>query len=128
MARRKAAQRCEIRPCLSAKSDCREGRFIQVGNSLLLSPAFHGLSSGAKHLYLCCSMESGGRNRFTFTRGAAKKYGIATTSFVRYAQQLQDAGFIRRVESDYQFEAARFEFSSAWKGTESATHFGGGKG
>ena len=36
MGRRKAAEKCTILPWLSRKSDNSEGRFIQVGNSLLL--------------------------------------------------------------------------------------------
>ncbi len=39
MPRYKAAKNCEIKPWLSARSDCREGRFIQVGDSFLLSSA-----------------------------------------------------------------------------------------
>lgn len=52
-----------IKPWLSARLDCKEGRFIQVGNSLLLSKEFQALTAGARFLYLCMTMESGGRER-----------------------------------------------------------------
>ena len=39
-------------------------RFIQVGNSLLLSKQFHALSTGSRFLYFCMAMESGGRKNF----------------------------------------------------------------
>ena len=35
--RRRAGGNNNINPWLSARMDCKEGRFIQVGNSLLLS-------------------------------------------------------------------------------------------
>ena len=42
-----------IKPWLSARLDCKEGRFVQVGNSLLLSKEFQALTAGARFLYLC---------------------------------------------------------------------------
>ena len=53
-----------IVPWLSARPDNREKRFIQVGDSLLFSDAFQELRVGAKHLYLCMAMESGGKRDF----------------------------------------------------------------
>ena len=53
-----------IVPALSAKVDNKEKRFIQVGNSLLLSKQFHALSTGSRFLYFCMAMESGGREEF----------------------------------------------------------------
>ena len=50
-----------IVPALSANVDNKEKRFIQVGNSLLLSKQFHALSTGSRFLYFCMAMESGGR-------------------------------------------------------------------
>ena len=66
MGRRKTAGRCNIRPWLSAKADCKEGRFIQIGNSLLLSEQFGKLKAGARDLYFRMAMESGGEREFTF--------------------------------------------------------------
>ena len=53
-----------IVPALSAKVDNKEKRFIQVGNSLLLSKQFHALGTGSRFLYFCMAMESGGRKNF----------------------------------------------------------------
>lgn len=69
-----------IVPALSAKVDNKEKRFIQVGNSLLLSKQFHALSTGSRFLYFCMAMESGGRKNFILPQKDAKKYGIAPSS------------------------------------------------
>ena len=53
-----------IKPWLSARLDCKEGRFVQVGNSLLLSKEFQALTAGARFLYLCMTMESAGKREF----------------------------------------------------------------
>ena len=47
-------------------------RFIQVGNSLLLSKQFHALSTGSRFLYFCMAMESGGRKNFILPQKDAK--------------------------------------------------------
>ena len=62
---------------LSALPDCRDRRFIQIGNSLMLSKDFQKLSTGARWLYAAMSMESGGRREFIFPLSAAKKYGMS---------------------------------------------------
>ena len=59
-------------PHLSAKADNKEKRFIQVGNSLLLSKQFHALSTGSRFLYFCMAMESGGRKNFILPQKDAK--------------------------------------------------------
>lgn len=61
-----------IVPALSAKVDNKEKRFIQVGNSLLLSKQFHALSTGSRFLYFCMAMESGGRKNFILPQKDAK--------------------------------------------------------
>ncbi len=61
-----------IVPPLSANVDNKEKRFIQVGNSLLLSKQFHALSTGSRFLYLCMAMESGGRKDFILPQKDAK--------------------------------------------------------
>ena len=55
--RRKAG--ATLQPWLTARTDCREKRFIQVGNSLLLSHRFWRISAGARYCYLCMAMEAG---------------------------------------------------------------------
>lgn len=83
-----------IKPWLSARLDCKEGRFVQVGNSLLLSKKFQALTAGARFLYLCMTMESAGKREFIFPKSAAEKYGIARNSLTRQVAELQDKGFI----------------------------------
>lgn len=94
MPRHKSAEKCTILPWLSAKPDSREGRFIQIGNSLLLSDKFHELSNGARLLYICMAMESGGRREFQFPQAAAIKYGFVPSSFDRNKKELLKAGCI----------------------------------
>ena len=115
MPRRKTAQQAEIRPWLSARADCREGRFLQLGNSLLLSRHFQKLSANAQILYLCLAMEAGGKREVIISRSHAQKYGIAQTTFSRAIKQLSDAGFIRIDQTRGRYETNRFEFISDWK-------------
>lgn len=128
MARHKTAKNVTISPWLSAKQDCREGRFIQVGNSLLLSDSYQKLNAGARQLYLCMTMEAGGKPTVKFSHGAAKKYGIAATTFDRAIKQLREAGFVDLIEDDnlYQFATNVYRFSSRWK-SKPAPRFGEGQ-
>lgn len=115
MARHKQAQNCDIRPWLSAKSDCREGRFLQIGNSLFFSEKFQMLSAGAKVLYFCFCMESGGRREFIFPQSAAKKYGIAPRSFRRYTDELIRSGFVAVNSGKCVRQPNEYQFSFEWK-------------
>jgi len=115
MGRHKAAVNCDIRPWLSARPDCKEGRFIQVGNSLYLSKTFQSLSSGAQQLYERMTMESGGRQTFLFPLSAAHKYGIAESSFRRYVKELIEAGFIERRSNKNLRKPNDYCFLLSWK-------------
>lgn len=115
MPRRKAARNCNILPWLSARGDSSEGRFLQIGNSLLLSKSFQALSAGAQVLYLCMSMESAGRREFVFPRTAAKKYGIPPRSLLRYVAELTDAGFIDKTSLKNLRQPNEYQFSFRWK-------------
>lgn len=105
-------------PWLSARPDGKEGRFLQIGNSLLLDRRFQNLSAGARWLYLCLAMEAGGKRSVSFSRGVtARKYGIAKNTFTRHCSELEEAGFIQRIEDgDFlQFAPATYKFSLDWK-------------
>lgn len=115
MGRRKAAENCVVLPWASAKRDCREGRFLQIGNSLLLSDQYQALSAGAQHLYICMMLEAGGRRSFVFPLTAAKKYGVPSTSFRRYVDELHAANFID-VQSGANAQMKNlYTFSLSWK-------------
>ena len=115
VARRKTAKQAEIKPWLSARQDCKEGRFIQVGNSLLLSDEFQKLSATAQILYLSLAMESGGRKETILSRANAKKYGISAATYSRSIKQLSAAGFIQIDETRGRYESNKFTFSTEWK-------------
>lgn len=116
MGRRKAAQNCNIRPWASARLDNKERRFIQVGDSLLKSQYFQRLTFGARWLYICMVMESGGEKAFSFPLATAqKKYGIKPASLRRDVQSLIDAGFIRKFSGACVRQPNTYEFILLWK-------------
>lgn len=115
MPRRKAAKNCQILPWLSAKQDCAEGRFLQVGNSLLLSPDFQKLSVGARWVYLALCMEAGGKRTVKFSHSAAAKYGISPRSYDRQIKELLNAKFIEPATVS-KYQGNQFYFSIEWKG------------
>lgn len=109
-----------IVPWLSARADNREKRFIQVGDTLLHSPSFKGLHAGAQHLYFCMAMESAGRRYFQFPTAAASKYGISSSSFWNYVQELTDKGFILCRSNKNLRKPNDYSFTEAWKAKEAA--------
>lgn len=118
--KRRFSGESDLKPWLTNKAPGGKtnGRFIQVGNSLLMNKHFQTLSAGAKYLYLCMAMESGGKSNFAFSKGTAtRKYGIAQTSFERHRKELENAGFIcclndlLDAEIGSRFAANRFRFS-----------------
>nr|DAI87863.1 MAG TPA: replication initiator protein [Caudoviricetes sp.] len=96
---------------MSAKRDCREARFVQIGNSLLFHEKFRSLSAGAFKLYICCAMEAAGSINFQIPASKAEQYGIPPRSLARYIKELEGAGFIQtdrsrkstRTANDYSF-------------------------
>lgn len=121
MPKKRSAKSRPLKPWLSANHDSRDGRFIQVGNSLMLSSTFHELTLGARWLYFCMAMESGGKMEFVFTQSVAKKYRISPSSFKRNASDLVRRGFVERVRSPAQerWEESRFRFRFDWKQSDS---------
>ena len=104
-----------IVPALSAKVDNKEKRFIQVGNSLLLSKQFHALSTGSRFLYFRMAMESGGRKNLILPQKDAKKYGIAPSGLRKHINELKAARFIRVYSEKPTREPNRYEFCLSWK-------------
>ena len=94
MSGRKRSSRTVL-PWLTARSDGKEGRFIQVGNSLLLDKRVQQLSGNAMRLYLCMAMESGGRRHFLFPQAVGKKYGICPAGLWRGMAELEEKGFLK---------------------------------
>lgn len=115
MARRRTGG--TLLPWLSAHVEGKEGRFLQIGNSLLLSKSFQELTSGAQILYLCMALESGGKPTVAFSRSTAAKYGISKNPFARQVSELAAAGFIEvdRDGSYEQFKATIYRFTYSWK-------------
>ena len=116
----KGKNKGEIKPWLSANCDCRERRFIQVGNSLMLSKEYARLSIGARFLHLCMSMEAGGKRDFQFPQRAFKKYGIATSSARRYIKELEKQGFITCSSGKCVRQPNNYSFSFMWKSSPNA--------
>jgi len=104
-----------IVPWLSARLDNREKRFIQVGDSLLFSKAFRELRIGARYLYFCMAMESGGKRDFKFPTAAAEKYGFSSSSFWSYVRELEDKRFIVCRSNKHLRQPNDYSFSDGWK-------------
>lgn len=115
--RHKAAQNVKILPWLSGRRDCKEGRFLQVGNSLLLSETFGELSGNAVKTYFALCMEAGGKQTVSFPRARAPAYGISTATFTRAIQELTEAGLISHDFDDnkYRYQANVYRFKVDWK-------------
>ena len=113
--RRSKSSKPGLLPWLSARGDGKEKRFIQIGNTLLLSKEFSALGTGAQHLYFCMAMESGGKRRFVFPQSAAKKYGITPSSLRRHVKELEEAGFLSVTSLQNLRQPNEYEFSLRWK-------------
>lgn len=100
---------------MSAKRDCREARFVQIGNSMLFHEKFRSLSAGAFKLYICCAMEAAGSINFQIPASKAEQYGIPPRSLARYIKELEEAGFIQKERSGKSTRTASdYSFSFRW--------------
>ena len=84
---------------LTSSSDCRERRFVQIGNTLLFDKRFTSLSVGARYLYILAANEAAGSRDFQFPALKMKALGIKERSARKYIKELVDAGFIELVRS-----------------------------
>lgn len=119
MPKQRGAQNCSILPWMSAHPDNREGRFLQIGNSLLCGEGsrFKTLTSGAQILFLCMAMESGGKREVAFSRSTAQKYGITKNALPRGIKELKENGFIE-ISKDFSYEQYKptvYRFIFDWK-------------
>ena len=109
----------QLLPWLSARLDCKEKRFLQIGNSLLVgeNSPFKQLTSGAQILYFCMAMESGGKRDVAFSRSTAAKYGLNKNSFSRALAELERNEFIQYAPdlSTGPFKPAVYRFIYTWK-------------
>ena len=100
----------------SAKADGKDIRFIQVGNSLLMSKAFQELHAGARFTYLAMMMEAGGKKVFRFPESSMKKFGISPPSCKRYINELISKDFIKKTYcGKSQMKPNDYEFNLEWK-------------
>ena len=100
---------------MSATKDCRESRFVQIGNSLLFHERFRNLSAGAFKLYICCAMEAAGSSGFQIPASKAERYGIPRKSMQRYIKELEAAGFIQKDRSGQSTRTANeYSFCFRW--------------
>lgn len=94
---------------LTASSDCREKRFVQIGNTLLFDKKFTSLSVGARYLYILAANEAAGSRDFQFPALKMKALGI---------KELIDAGFVELVRSGRNTRTPNdYRFSFYWLGT-----------
>ena len=117
MSRHKSAKNVPLKPWLSGLRDCKDGRFIQVGNSLLLCEAFKKLNGNAYKTYFALCMESGGKPTATLSHAQAAKYGIAAATFDRAISTLKKEGFISCDFEDnpYKYKTNVYRFTYSWK-------------
>jgi len=118
VAKHKSAKNAALLSWLSANADNREGRFIQIGNSLYLSKAFQSLTDGAKYTYQCMSMEAGGKRQFELPNSAFAKYGLPSRSCRRHIAELEEKGFIKKQSGQTARLPNLYEFSLEWKSSK----------
>ena len=100
---------------LTASSDCREKRFVQIGNTLLFDKKFTSLSVGARYL---AANEAAGSRDFQFPALKMKALGIKERTARKYIKELIDAGFVELVRSGRNTRTPNdYRFSFYWLGT-----------
>ena len=103
---------------LTASSDCREKRFVQIGNTLLFDKKFASLSVGARYLYILAANEAAGSRDFQFPALKMKALGIKERTARKYIKELIDDGFVELVRSGRNTRTPNdYRFSFYWLGT-----------
>lgn len=102
-------------PWQSAKKDGIESRFVRLGNSILIHPAYLELSSSAKVIYIYMLLESGGQKEFTFPLSKYKKI-VTPRTFRTARDELISSGFIIVKQNNQNLRKPNvYEFSGQWK-------------
>lgn len=105
-----------VSPWLSARTDCREPRYIQAGVTLFEHPAFQELTPAQRLLYLAMCLDAGGKRKFTFSKARFTHYGVSNATARTAIDALIDAGFITRLYSGRTTrEPSAYAFSDQWK-------------
>lgn len=113
MARKKPTP---FKPWETMKDNGIENRYIRMGDTQMLHPAFLHLSASAKELYLYMKLESAGKLIFEMPKSKYLKF-MTNPTFERAKKELISAGFLE-IEADrrHQFKATQYRFSVKWKG------------
>ena len=99
----------------TCKPDGIEQRYILLGNSLLLHPAWLSLSDKAKVIYVHMLLESGSKQDFTFTHSKYSKLASKAV-FQRAKEELIDKGFISEKQNNANLRKPNvYMFSENWK-------------
>lgn len=99
----------------SANPDCKEKRFLMLGNSFLLHPMILGLSNSAYRVYSYMCLESGGERIFTFPYCKYKKI-VSKPTFQRALQELIDNRLIETLQNNANLRKANvYCFNPKWR-------------
>lgn len=89
--------------------------FVQIGISLAQSEQFQCLSNSTKLVYLYMTLEAKGNRQFKFPLSVAKRYKVSNSTLRRSADELEKAGFIKRVSGKTNRTPTDYEFIRSWK-------------
>lgn len=89
--------------------------FTQFGVSLFQSEPFQKLKNPSRLVYLYMALEAKGKERFEFPLSVAKRYGVSNSTLRRSAEELESAGFIKRVSGKSSRTPTSYEFTRTWK-------------
>ncbi|MCR5836708.1 MAG: hypothetical protein K6G88_09385 [Lachnospiraceae bacterium] len=130
MGRSKKTQFKDTRASVSGKD-----YFGTIYDGMCRSETYRKLHIGAKHFYTLCRVQSRSshgkaclykhakewgtnynENYFVFPASHLEMYGIERSNAHKYFKELQEAGFIRKVECNKHIHKVNvYEFSDKWK-------------
>ncbi len=100
---------------LTASSDCREKRFVRIGNTLLFDKKFISLSVGARYLYILAANEAAGSRDFQFPALKMKALRMKERTARKHFKEFIDAGFVELVQSGRNTRTPNdYRFSFHW--------------